>query len=379
LETGYMRNAPHARTTSGRHRAPAVRTLRSVAMLMASSFLFAGTLLAVTTSTSAAAGTPGTVAIADPAGSGVGTIGGMSCPTTTFCVGVANGSSQGIIETLSGGTWTATTAPTPTGGISVQLHDVSCPTTSWCAAAGSYTDSDDVVHTLVETYDGTDWTVASDTDPTGEAFTGMEGSEFNGIDCTSEGSCVAVGGWSPGYPYNFFLISTLQSGTWTGSTGTNPDVPVVSLNDVDCSSASHCVAVGYANTGQPSPMNSALAMEEVAANDWVMTSDLPNAEGNNASDLSGVSCPSDGNCMAVGYTELANTTGGGVYSPLAETYTGDGWQLSSTPVVPVINAELADVSCQSITSCQAVGWALQLHDHLLPGGWPLRGARLLSR
>ena len=75
-----------------------------------------------------------------PTGDGV-VLGSVSCPAAGSCVAVGHYTSQTpdtvpLIETLSGGTWTATAAPVtglnpPAGNLGVHLTKVSC------AAAGS--------------------------------------------------------------------------------------------------------------------------------------------------------------------------------------------------------------------------------------------------
>jgi hypothetical protein len=73
----------------------------------------------------------------------------------------SSGNQQGLIETLSGGTWTATTAPagtlSPTAGTDpeVDFNSVSCPATGSCVAVGGYNDSSGNQQGLIETQSST--------------------------------------------------------------------------------------------------------------------------------------------------------------------------------------------------------------------------------
>jgi len=75
---------------------------------------------------------------------------GLSCTAAGSCVAIGDytdstGNQQGLIETLSSGTWTAITAPTtglsPAAGTDPEayLASVSCSGTGSCVATGDYT------------------------------------------------------------------------------------------------------------------------------------------------------------------------------------------------------------------------------------------------
>src|ERR1039457_2425755 len=75
---------------------------------------------------------------------------GMACPSASTCAAAGNyvdraGTSQGLLLTGHGSSWTATKAPLPAAaGASpsdVSLFGVVCPSAVACVAAGSYTDS----------------------------------------------------------------------------------------------------------------------------------------------------------------------------------------------------------------------------------------------
>jgi hypothetical protein len=68
--------------------------------------------------------------------------------------------------------------------------------------------------------------------------------------------------------------------------------------------------------------------------------------------LSGVSCPSASDCVAVGYFE----TNAVVAVPLAESWNGTSWQIQATPLPATLSSgTLSTVSCTSASACTAVG------------------------
>ena len=111
-----------------------------------------------------------------PAGRSVNSFSGISCPAAGSCTAVgayqdasgqsaATGIEHGLLASLSGGTWTATTAPTagleppqiyttdPTqiSEVPVTPASVTCPTAGSCVAVGNYADPNESLHGLIET------------------------------------------------------------------------------------------------------------------------------------------------------------------------------------------------------------------------------------
>jgi hypothetical protein len=69
------------------------------------------------------------------------------------------------------------------------LGGVSCTSAINCVAVGYYTNGSGVYQTLIETWDGTAWSITSSPDP------GPTGTSDNldAVSCTSSMSCMAVG------------------------------------------------------------------------------------------------------------------------------------------------------------------------------------------
>jgi high-affinity iron transporter len=138
------------------------------------------------------------------------------------------------------------------------------------------------------------------------------------------------------------------------------------LNGVTCSPATLCVAVGEflpvdkdAAIGDPDGDGRAshTLVESSDGGRWHVASSPD--EGKGGAVLSGVSCPSSGNCVAVGYYRpdkfpLQATIAPPNY-PLIETFNGQRWRIATTPQVAP-NSILVGVSCPSVTACVAVGY-----------------------
>ncbi|HEY2579166.1 MAG TPA: hypothetical protein VGI74_22900 [Streptosporangiaceae bacterium] len=128
----------------------------------------------------------------------------------------------------------------------------------------------------------------------------------------------------------------------------NPPVPAgaigSSLDDVSCTTGSSCVAIGNSELSGSVFVTFADAWN---GSSWTLES-IPNASN---SDLSGVSCPFAGICIAVG-----DVLQGGVLVPLVERSNGSTWTATSLPApAGATSSFLISDSCVSGTKCTAVG------------------------
>jgi hypothetical protein len=136
----------------------------------------------------------------------------------------------------------------------------------------------------------------------------------------------------------------------------NPPGAVASeLLAVSCASASACTAVGFGNTGSVR----ALLAERWDGTRWSIELPAAPPAGSDTADLTGVSCPTAGDCTAVG----AYRDGAGETLTLAERWDGTAWRRERTvnrgrpgrsPLVPS-GSELNGVSCSGPAACTAVG------------------------
>ena len=161
-----------------------------------------------------------------------------------------NGSSgeEGLLETLSGGTWTPTEAPLPANADPIQpfayFYVAACPTVGSCIAVGTYSDSDGDGHVGVETLSGGQWT-------SGEAPLPADATDIDqmtfvyGLACPTTGTCIAVGSYTDAGAGSGGLIETLSGRVWTPTEAPLPESGSgASVDSIACPSSSSCVAVG---------------------------------------------------------------------------------------------------------------------------------------
>lgn len=111
-----------------------------------------------------------------------------------------------------------------------------------------------------------------------------------------------------------------------------------------------CWAVGqYSTNGN---VTYAPLVERWNGSGWSLQS-APTPSGSERANLRDVSCTSLSSCEAVGYSR----TKSGVYRALAEHWNGTEWQIRSTPEpAGALNSLLEGVSCASAAKCTAVGY-----------------------
>ena len=135
---------------------------------------------------------------------------------------------------------------------------------------------------------------------------------------------------------------TVSASNWTNANAPSA-VGSNFLNDVSCTTASFCVAVGEQN----STAGGGTLVEQWNGSSWavVPSVNVPATSGDN---LMSVSCVGPSFCMAVGSSSLG---------AVAETWNGKVWTLA-TPVIPTGvtgAAALYSVSCVSTTVCESLG------------------------
>jgi hypothetical protein len=217
----------------------------------------------------------------------------LTCPAPGSCVGTGtysdiSGDTEGLIETLSGGSWAPSEAPLPddAGAIpNVSLNAVACPSPGSCDVVGGYQDANGDGEGLIETLAGGTWS------PLGTAGTGG----YDALACPDSDSCVAV----------FGVIETLADNMWSTTT---PPLPANAgstspfgspLFAVSCRDGADCIAVGtYGDTSG----NRQGLIETLSGSTWTPTeATLPaNASSHQGALLDALACPATGSCFAVG-------------------------------------------------------------------------------
>ncbi len=204
--------------------------------------------------------------------------------------------------------------------------------------------------------------------PTGTNPTSEYNFYINKTVCYSASSCVGVGYYGTSTYRYYPMVVPITDGV-PGPAVTvqlpNPVDPTyqdASLNDVSCTASGGCVAVGYYRDGSGYQQAMSVAINGGVPAQAVEIQPLPNQYSGNAyADLTAVSCPATGACVAVGtyYDNETSTRRQGLSvaisagvpaAPAEITLPGDAASGSAYQQV-----SLDDVSCPANGACVAVG------------------------
>jgi hypothetical protein len=285
-----------------------------------------------------------------PAGLLPNNLSGVSCISSSDCVAVGSYTSdlsvdQTLVESWNGSFWSVIPSPNP--GDKDALDAVSCTSSTDCVAVGKYASGSSMDSTLIEAWNGSAWLV----DPSPNAGTSNE-NDLSGVSCTSSSDCVAVGSSTSSETESQTLIESWNGTAWSLASSPNPGTSFDDLYAVSCIGSAYCVAVGDSENPSDYPQT---LVESWNGTAWsVVTS--PDA-GSSDNDLYAVSCTSTTACTAVGtYGKLFNASQSSVPQTLVESWNGAAWAVVPSPDGGGVSEnDLADVSCSSATSCLAVG------------------------
>ena len=229
------------------------------------------------------------------------TVGGMSCPSVTWCTGAGaysdtDGNQYGLLLRRTGGTWTATTAPVraPAGEHLVAgLDTVSCPSTTRCFAGGWQYDSASMPVPLMLTWFAGKWMAMKVPLPVGAAVEPSAG--VDAISCATASQCVAVGHYVGGRENQQGFILTWSGTSWTARRAPLPadagSNPWAEVDSVSCPGTSRCIAGGQYENSASQPLGLLLTW---SGKNWTAAT-APAA----AYQITSISCPSLTNCVAV--------------------------------------------------------------------------------
>jgi hypothetical protein len=288
---------------------------------------------------------------------------GVSCISSSWCMAVGGAylnettdRDVSVTEQWNGSAWSMVTTPQTVTTGDQELVGVSCSSTTFCAAVGTTSDADDNYDlALTMTWNGSAWSL-------GTVTPASFNSDLQSVSCTGPTFCSAVG-----FTYvtdggaELTLAEIWNGSTWTVVPASN-SLPSGdnSLYGVSCTSATFCVAVGYAGDLGYTPTDEntyRTLIEEWNGSAWsVMASPNVSTGGVTYGNfLYGVSCVGPTSCVAVGspYTDADAET----YSTLAMAWNGSTWAVQPTPnpTASPVYAYLEAVSCVAGQLCKAVG------------------------
>lgn len=217
-----------------------------------------------------------------------GTLYGVACTSPSSCVAVGyNGSA--LIEAWNGSSWSTSATPNDPNSAPL-LYSVSCAGPSSCVAVGYDHTSTGGNDALVETWNGTTWSITPSPDPSTGSF-GIN--VLSGVSCPDSNDCLAVGYYETSTAGQT-LVESWDGTSWTVTPSPSPGSVFNMLKAISCTSSTSCVAVGTAGAV---PGAGVTLIQTWNGNGW-FTSPSPN-QGSNDTLLS-TSCPSAGSCFAVG-------------------------------------------------------------------------------
>ncbi len=282
---------------------------------------------------------------------------GVSCVSSSSCVAVGyyyNGSSyETLTESWDGAEWSFVPSPSPSTGYNY-LYGVTCTSSTYCIAVGAYFDPPSAgLQTLVESWDGTEWSVVPS--PNGSSSDNSLGS----VSCVNPTNCVAVGDFDGGSsgPITQSLIESWNGSTWSIVSSPNPGSETNVLSGVSCTSRHNCMAVGYyIDTPNPMhlgpPLPAKTLVDSWNGSEWSVIHS-PNPYPGLGGQLQGVSCTSATWCEAVGSDPIGPPSDMGA---LVETWSGSTWK-----AIPNFGTVLNGASCVYSSDCVAVGSAPSGH------------------
>jgi hypothetical protein len=245
------------------------------------------------------------------------------------------GVTQTLVEHWNGSQWSVVNSPSPASENN-ELFSVSAASASDIWAAGFITttiDQTPVDETLIEHWNGSQWSVVKSPNP---------GSidHLNAVTAISASDAWAVGN-ANGFAQT--LIEHWNGSRWSvvksASLGSSSD-----LRDVAAVSASNVWAVGYALVGS----SIQTFTEHWNGTNWQAVKS-PNTGSSPA--LSGVAVVSAGDIWAVGSDMNSNNQ----FQTLTEHWNGSAWHIVASPSPASVNAQLGSVTALSAKNVWAVG------------------------
>jgi hypothetical protein len=195
---------------------------------------------------------------------------------------------QTLVESWNGTSWSIVASPDPNDADSLQ--DVSCTSSTTCVAVGD-TFTAGQPQTLIESWDGTSWSVTSSPNPTTHDL-------LSGVTCTSASSCLAVGEatLTTLTLQEQTLVESWDGTSWSIVSSPNHGTDTSQLQAISCVSSTFCQAVGlYFDETTKTELT---LIESWDGTNWSLVSSTPNA---GILDLLGaVSCPDTSHCEVVG-------------------------------------------------------------------------------
>jgi hypothetical protein len=279
-----------------------------------------------------------------------------------------------LADTWNGRTWTPAQLPGARGPFT-SFNALSCLSVRSCVGGGSYTTTVNGARTglaLADIRNGAKWRQTAPPAPAGTVF-----SIIFSVSCVSATFCVADGQYDT-RTSGAALIDSWNGRTWARMKAVEPrGASFGALTGVSCVSARNCIAVGFASNAS----GLVTVAERWDGTRWTLTP-VRWPRGTTNPELTGVSCPAVNRCVAVAAINQNLIPNSNQGKAAAVTWDGRAWATTSTPTPARGMASLFNaVTCLSATDCVAVGQLgpVRTIDGVgLSGFWNGRGWRLVT-
>lgn len=284
---------------------------------------------------------------------------GVSCTGTDKCIAVGNtrrsdtAPDRPLIESFNGSTWSDVAAPS-VKRVSGYLLGVSCAAPRFCVAVGYARSAADAEYTLIETYNGSSWSLT----PSPSPFGSRPVAALRGVSCPSSTFCMAVGNWQDKAGQQQVLVEKMSGPgahpLWTVSPEPVPPSRYEGVTSgnmqlgVSCPTEEFCMStLAY--------VGSRTIVEQFNGDKWAIkpAPDQTVGHSQQPQTLSGVDCANPGLCALVGYYFVP---GSGADRAVADSHIGSGWAPSAVEYKQGTSV-LQAVSCAPSGFCLGVGWA----------------------
>ncbi len=285
---------------------------------------------------------------------------GLACSSVGNCVALI-GATGTYVDTEVNGVWSGSeqVAPTlepygmPYDG---ELNAVTCTSTD-CTVVGYYVNNAYTAEPMADSEVGGVWGAGVALPLFGGSY---YGGSFYTVACASQGNCVAGGFF---YDVstdnaNYAFVNTETNGTWSTTTSQiASNLPTSGSGYLyeyvigsACSSAGNCSVTG---SFVDNASNAAPFVDSETNGTWAAAVEVEAVPGDQPGNATAISCPSNGNCTAIG-----DVLGGSYNDPYAITETAGAW---GTPVILAANLNVATgvastLTCTSIGNCVVGGY-----------------------
>jgi len=274
------------------------------------------------------------------------------CEATGYAE-VAGGKHVTLAERWNGTAWSVQSTPTNEGDDS-NLVSVSCASASECVAGGVYLPTAGKKVALAELWNGKEWKIETTATLPEEDKNGR----FESVSCPASKDCIAVGSVVTTVYGLVPLIESWNGSKWTlQSHATLEHAVEVELSGVSCSATNACTAVGEYNATTEKGRRALI--ERYNGTSWQLQEAAspvgkPAPEGSHWA-LNVVSCPTSSSCVAAGSYDESTS---GKKLLLGEEWNGSRWELAQ-PVdrtgTGVLYDEPRAVSCSAALTCTLAG------------------------